>query len=204
MKKALLHRLTALILTVSLCLSASLILSSCSGKSNYVRFDVKDYGSFVVELYPDVAPITVENFKSLVSKGFYDGLTIHRVMKDFMIQGGDPEGTGRGGSDTKIKGEFLANGFNNRLPHTEGVISMARSTYNSASSQFFIVTETSDKNSRSLDGYYAAFGKVISGMDVVKAIAACNVMYNDFGEESKPAVTVRIERVSFCDKNGNS
>lgn len=203
MKKALLHRLTALILTVSLCLSAGLLLSSC-GKSNYVRFDVKDYGSFVVELYPDVAPVTVENFKSLVSEGFYDGLTIHRVVKDFMIQGGDPKGDGTGGSEAKIKGEFLANGFNNRLPHTEGVISMARTTYNSASSQFFIVTETSDKNSLSLDGYYAAFGKVVSGMDVVKAIAACNVMYNGSGEKSKPAVTVVIDKVSFCDKNGNS
>ena len=197
MKKTVLTRLVATLLFAFLCFSASFMLASCQ-TSNRVRFEVENYGEFVVELYPDIAPITVENFKSLVADGFYDGLTFHRVVKDFMIQGGDPDGDGTGSSANKIKGEFLANGFNNRLPHTEGVISMARGTsVNSASCQFFIVTETSASNSQSLDGRYAAFGKVVEGMDVVKAIAACNVIYNASGEKSKPATVITITRVYF-------
>ena len=130
--------------------------------------DVKDYGTITVELYPDVAPITVENFVSLAKKGFYDGLTFHRIMKGFMIQGGDPLGNGTGGSDKTIKGEFSGNGVNNPLKHTRGVISMARSSDpNSASSQFFIMHQDASH----LDGQYAAFGKVTEGMDVVDKIA---------------------------------
>ena len=130
--------------------------------------DVKDYGTIAVELYPDVAPITVENFVSLAKKGFYDGLTFHRIIKGFMIQGGDPLGNGTGGSDKTIKGEFSGNGVNNPLKHTRGVISMARSSDpNSASSQFFIMHEDAPH----LDGQYAAFGKVTEGMEVVDKIA---------------------------------
>lgn len=130
--------------------------------------DVKDYGTITVELYPNVAPITVENFVSLAKKGFYDGLTFHRIIKGFMIQGGDPLGNGTGGSDKTIKGEFSGNGVNNPLKHTRGVISMARSSDpNSASSQFFIMHEDAPH----LDGQYAAFGKVTEGMEVVDKIA---------------------------------
>ena len=130
--------------------------------------DVKDYGTITVELYPDVAPSTVENFVSLAKKGFYDGLTFHRIIKGFMIQGGDPLGNGTGGSDKTIKGEFSGNGVNNPLKHTRGVISMARSSDpNSASSQFFIMHEDAPH----LDGQYAAFGKVTEGMEVVDKIA---------------------------------
>ena len=121
-----------------------------------------------VELYPDVAPNTVNNFISLVKKGFYNGIIFHRVIEGFMIQGGDPEGTGCGGSEKNIKGEFKMNGVNNTLSHTRGVVSMARSSMpNSAGSQFFIM----HKNSPHLDGQYAAFGRVIEGMDVVNEIA---------------------------------
>ena len=121
-----------------------------------------------LELYPETAPITVENFESLVKKGFYDGLIFHRVIKDFMIQGGDPEGTGMGGPGYAIKGEFASNGIRNDLKHTRGVISMARSMIkDSAGSQFFIM----HKDAPYLDGEYAAFGKVVEGMDVVDEIA---------------------------------
>jgi len=196
MKRSILSRLFATVLSVALCLSATLMLSSCQ-TSNRVRFEVEDYGEFIVELYPDVAPITVENFKSLVSQGFYDGLTFHRVIKDFMIQGGGFTADGKRKESAAIKGEFLNNNFINRLPHTEGVISMARGTsVNSASCQFFIVTETSSNNTQSLDGRYAAFGKVVEGMDVVKAIAACEVKYSS-GEKSQPVDTITITKVSF-------
>ncbi len=133
-----------------------------------VVMDIKDYGEIEAELYADVAPITVENFKNLVESGFYDGLTFHRIIKGFMIQGGDPKGDGTGGSPKTIKGEFKSNGVENDLKHTRGVISMARSSNkDSASSQFFIVQEDSPH----LDGDYAAFGKVTKGMDVVDKIA---------------------------------
>ena len=121
-----------------------------------------------LELYPEAAPKTVENFKKLVNEHFYDGLIFHRVIEGFMIQGGDPLGNGTGGSDEKIVGEFLANGFNNPIKHERGVISMARAMNpNSASSQFFIM----HKDAPHLDGSYAAFGKVVNGMDVVDEIA---------------------------------
>lgn len=129
--------------------------------------DVKDYGKITVALFPDDAPISVENFVKLAKDGFYDGLTFHRIISGFMIQGGDPLGTGIGGSDETIKGEFSANGVSNSLSHTRGAISMARSQdYNSASSQFFIVHE----DSTYLDGQYAAFGYVTDGIEVVDEI----------------------------------
>ena len=138
-----------------------------SGK-HYAVITVKDYGEISLELAADTAPITVTNFVNLVNKGFYDGLTFHRVIDGFMIQGGDPEGNGTGGSDKNITGEFAANGIKNDLKHERGVISMARSKLpDSASSQFFIMHETAAH----LDGQYAAFGKVTSGMDVVDKIA---------------------------------
>lgn len=133
-----------------------------------VEIDVKDYGVIKVELQADEAPITVTNFVKLVKEGFYDGLTFHRIIDGFMIQGGDPKGNGTGGSDETIKGEFSSNGVENPLKHTRGAISMARSQANdSASSQFFIVHETA----ASLDGEYAVFGYVYEGMDVVDKIA---------------------------------
>ncbi len=154
---------------------------------------VKDYGTIKVELYPDVAPITVENFVSLVEKGFYDGIIFHRVMEGFMIQGGDPDGNGTDGSDENIKGEFSANGVTNNLSHTRGVISMARNAYdmNSASSQFFIM----HADNAGLDGQYAAFGKVIDGMDVVDKIATCEVD-NPYSQSPKPVKDVVMESVT--------
>ena len=138
-----------------------------SGKIN-VLMQVKDYGDVKIELDADTAPITVTNFVKLVKNKFYDGLTFHRIMDGFMIQGGDPNGDGTGGSDETIKGEFEANGVKNNISHKRGVISMARSMNNdSASSQFFIVQQ----DSTFLDKQYAAFGHVTSGMDVVDKIA---------------------------------
>ena len=137
-----------------------------------------DNGEIIeLELYPDKAPKTVENFEKLVSEGFYDGLTFHRVIPGFMIQGGDPEGTGIGGSKEKIYGEFASNGFpQNDIKHERGVISMARSMMpNSASSQFFIMHEDAPH----LDGNYAAFGKVVSGMDAVDEIALTKTSFGD-------------------------
>lgn len=135
---------------------------------HHVEIDVKDHGVIKVELDPTYAPITVDNFLTLAESGFYDGLTFHRIMEGFMIQGGDPRGNGTGGSDVNIKGEFSSNGVNNPLKHERGVISMARSDDpNSASSQFFIMHEASP----SLDGKYAAFGKVTEGMEIVDKIA---------------------------------
>ena len=149
----------------------ALTSGSGSGESgkHHVAITVRDYGTITVELDADAAPITVQNFLDLAGSGFYDGLTFHRIIEGFMIQGGDPEGTGMGGSDKTIKGEFSANGVENPLSHTRGAISMARSSaMDSASSQFFIV----QKDSTFLDGQYACFGYVTNGIDVVDAIAA--------------------------------
>ena len=133
-----------------------------------VTIQMKDGGVMKAELYPEIAPETVKNFVDLASKGFYNGLIFHRVIPGFMIQGGDPEGTGMGGPGYKIKGEFTANGFRNDLKHTRGVLSMARtSDPNSASSQFFVM----HANSPHLDGQYAAFGKLTDGFDVLDKIA---------------------------------
>ena len=142
---------------------------------------VEHTGDIIIELDPTNAPITVANFQKLVGEGFYDGLIFHRIVENFVVQGGDPEGTGSGGSKENIKGEFTANGVNNRHKHVEGTVSMARGGYNmnSASSQFFIVTETSARNTASLDGNYAAFGQVIEGMEHVKAMEGIKTGAND-------------------------
>ncbi len=143
-----------------------------------------------LELYPEIAPTSVNNFISLVSKNFYDGLIFHRVIRGFMIQGGCPEGSGMGGPGYSIKGEFAQNGFPNALKHTEGVLSMARSMMpNSAGSQFFIM----HKNSPHLDGAYAAFGKVIEGMDVVNKIAETATDYSDRPLEKQMMKTVTVD-----------
>ena len=159
-----------------------------SGKY-YVEMDIKDYGVIDLELDADIAPITVTNFIDLVNKKFYDGLTFHRIIKNFMVQGGDPEGTGMGGSGTTIKGEFLNNGVKNSISHKRGVISMARSniSYNSASSQFFIM----HKDSPELDGQYAAFGHVISGIEVVDKLVEVKVEDNNGTvlKENQPIIT---------------
>nr|WP_308626803.1 peptidylprolyl isomerase [uncultured Eisenbergiella sp.] len=140
------------------------------------------------ELYPDIAPISVNNFISLIQKNFYDGLIFHRVIKGFMIQGGDPDGNGTGGPGYSIKGEFSQNGVTNELKHTEGVLSMARSmSPNSAGSQFFIM----HKNSPHLDGSYAAFGKVTEGMENVNKIAETNTDYTD-----RPLADQRIKTMT--------
>lgn len=146
--------------------SSSAETPDISGKHN-VEITVKDYGTIKVELDADVAPITVDNFLNLAKEGFYDGLTFHRIIDGFMIQGGDPKGNGTGGSDKTIKGEFSSNGVENSISHVRGTISMARSqAKDSASSQFFIVHE----DSTYLDGEYAAFGTVTEGMEIVDQI----------------------------------
>ncbi len=144
-------------------------------------------GSIELELYPEAAPKTVANFLKLVGEGFYDGLTFHRVIPGFMIQGGDPQGNGMGGSKENIVGEFKANGHDNPIKHTRGVISMARAyNPNSASSQFFIM----HADAPHLDGQYAAFGKVVSGIEVVDQIASIPTDYSD-----RPKIAVRMKRV---------
>ncbi|MGM9636017.1 MAG: peptidylprolyl isomerase [Candidatus Avispirillum sp.] len=198
------------IIAAVLCLATVLCLFSCAKspeadkggdsvgtESVKVEMSVKDFGKITLELYPDIAPITVENFVSLVKDGFYDGLTFHRVVNGFMIQGGDPNGNGTGGSDKTIKGEFAENGVENNLSHKRGVISMARSNNpDSASSQFFIMHQDNDY----LDGKYAAFGKVTDGMDVVDAIASVDVELNFSGtEESSPVTPVVIEYVKVLE-----
>ena len=141
-----------------------------------VTFTMADGGVIKAELYPEIAPTSVNNFISLIQKNYYDGLIFHRVIRGFMIQGGDPEGTGMGGPGYSIRGEFAQNGFENNLKHTAGVLSMARSMMpNSAGSQFFVM----HKNSPHLDGAYAAFGKVIEGMEVVNAIAETRTDFQD-------------------------
>lgn len=142
------------------------------------------------ELYPEIAPTSVNNFISLIKKGFYDGLIFHRVINGFMIQGGDPEGTGCGGPGYSIKGEFSQNGFKNDLKHTAGVLSMARSMMpNSAGSQFFIM----HKDSPHLDGSYAAFGKVIEGLENVNKIAECRTDYSDRPIEAQVMKSVTVD-----------
>ena len=141
-----------------------------------VTIEMEDGGTIKAELYPEIAPNTVNNFISLINKGYYDGVIFHRVIPGFMIQGGDPKGTGTGGPGYSIKGEFTRNGFKNDLKHDRGVLSMARTMMpNSAGSQFFIM----HKNSPHLDGQYAAFGKVLEGMEVVDAIANTRRGSND-------------------------
>lgn len=153
-----------------------------------VTIEMENGSVIKAELYPQVAPNTVNNFISLVKKGFYDGVIFHRVISGFMLQGGDPDGTGMGGPGYSIKGEFTQNGFQNDLKHEPGVLSMARTMMpNSAGSQFFIMHEAAPH----LDGAYAAFGKVTEGMDVVNAIAAVPTNYND-----RPLETQRMKKVT--------
>ena len=154
-----------------------------------IKIEVKGFGTIMVELDKEAAPKTVENFEKLVSEGFYDGLTFHRIIKGFMIQGGDPLGNGTGDSKVKIPGEFKSNGWDNPISHKPGVISMARAQNpNSASCQFFIVHEDSEF----LDGDYAAFGHVTEGMDVVDAIASVDTYPNDM-----PCKKVVIKKISI-------
>ena len=154
-----------------------------------VIIEMENGGKIELELYPEHAPKTVANFEALVNEGFYNGLTFHRVIKGFMIQGGDPLGNGMGGSDKKLVGEFRANGVSNPIKHERGVISMARAyDPNSASSQFFIM----HKDAPHLDGQYAAFGKVVSGMEVVDEIADIPADSSD-----RPKIAVRIKTITI-------
>ena len=160
-----------------------------SEKNIKAKITMENGGAIELELYPDIAPVTVENFVSLAGSGFYDGLIFHRVISGFMIQGGDPLGNGMGGSDKNIKGEFAANGVANSLSHKRGVISMARSqNFNSASSQFFIM----HADGEFLDGQYAAFGKVTSGIETVDAIAEVPTDRNDRPYEEQKIKSIEI------------
>ena len=188
---------TGLLIAAAVALVAVLVLvvvllSRSGGDSglHHVEIDVADYGTIALELDGDTAPITVENFLKLAKSGFYDGLTFHRIIDGFMIQGGDPQGNGMGGSDETIKGEFSANGVENDISHVRGVISMARNGYDmdSASSQFFIV----QSDSTFLDGQYAAFGHVTDGMEIVDAICADTPVEDSNGTvlaENQPVIT---------------
>lgn len=155
-----------------------------------VTFIMENGKTFKAELYPNIAPNTVNNFISLVKKGFYNGLLFHRVIYGFMIQGGDPQGTGMGGPGYSIKGEFTSNRFNNTLKHSRGVLSMARSMMpNSAGSQFFIM----HNDSPHLDGQYASFGKIIEGIEIIDEIASCQTDYNDRPLQPQIIKTVSVE-----------
>ena len=161
-----------------------------------VTIEMENGGVIKAELYPEIAPNTVNNFISLIKKGFYDGLIFHRVIPGFMIQGGCPDGTGMGGPGYSIRGEFASNGFDNPLRHTEGVLSMARTMFpNTAGSQFFIMHRTSPH----LDGEYAAFGKVTEGMDVVNAIAQTETGFADkpLADQVMKKVTVETFGVDY-------
>ena len=191
------------LLALSLCVAA-VILVSCAGKNkseetkpdeallnglHHAEIEIKDYGTIKLELDADTAPITVTNFLNLAKSGFYDGLTFHRIISGFMIQGGDPNGNGTGGSGKNIKGEFSKNGVENNIEHVRGVISMARSNQNdSASSQFFIM----HKDAPHLDGMYAAFGHVTSGIEIVDKICEETPVTDTNGtvlKENQPVIT---------------
>ena len=168
-----------------------------------VTFEMENGGVFKAELYPEIAPNTVNNFISLVNKKFYDGVIFHRVIYGFMIQGGDPTGTGMGGPGYGIDGEYAYNGFKNDLKHTPGVLSMARAMNpNSAGSQFFVMHKTSPH----LDGQYAAFGKVIEGLEVVNAIAETSTDYSDrpLEKQMMKAVTVETFGVEYPEPEKNN
>ena len=154
-----------------------------------IRITMENGKQMEAELYPDIAPATVENFVSLINEKFFDGIIFHRVIKGFMVQGGDPTGTGMGGSEKTVKGEFASNGFNNELKHTRGVLSMARTMDpNSASSQFFIMHEDAPH----LDGQYAAFGKITKGIEVVDEIASVATDFRDKPLEEQKIRTIGI------------
>lgn len=195
-KKSIIMKMVSAILLVAVILGTALMISSCQSKPDYVEIKVKDYGVITVRLDWDNAPKTCRNFVDLANDGFYDGLTFHRIIENFMIQGGDPDADGTGGSEEKIFGEFAANGHNNTLSHVRGVISMARSTpYNSASSQFFIC----NADSTHLDGYYAAFGFVTNGMDVVDRVTEDFVDYTIGGVIYNKANQPVIEYIRAVD-----
>ncbi len=191
MRKKSLLLLTAICTSCSSSENTNTTTEEDLGETIMVQIEMENGGIIKLELYSDVAPITCENFVKLAKDGFYDGLIFHRVIKGFMIQGGDPTGTGMGGSDENIKGEFKVNGVDNNLSHKRGVISMARSrSYDSASSQFFICHEDAPH----LDGQYAAFGKVIEGMEVVDEIAEIKTDYND-----RPMVDMVMKSVTVVE-----
>lgn len=169
------------------------VMKEVEGATNLVKLTMESGDEMIIELYPEIAPITVNNFQWLVKQGFYEGITFHRVIEDFVIQAGDPTATGMGGSDENIKGEFSANGVKNSLSHTRGVISMARNGYdmNSASSQFFICHQAQP----GLDGSYAAFGKVIEGLDTLDKIAKVETDSND-----KPLKDQVIKSITFIEE----
>ncbi len=198
------------ILSIFLYFSLFTVLCSCAkeipiaekiGKFKAV-ITVRDYGDIELELDGDTAPITVGNFVELARNGFYDGLTFHRIIDGYMIQGGDPEGTGYGGSGKNINGEFIKNGFKNNISHERGTISMARSkNYDSASSQFFIVQVTNDAIKQTLDGNYAAFGKVIKGIEIVDKIAENTQVVDDSGTVKREHQPI-IEKIVIKDQKG--
>ena len=187
---------------LALSISAALLvgtLAACGSKKDSASKSSGD-NSFVITLYPDVAPITCENFEKLVKDGFYDGLKFHRVVEDFMAQGGDPKGDGTGGSTDTIKGEFSQNGVDNTLSHTRGVVSMARSNDpDSASSQFFICYG----DESFLDGQYAAFGKVTEGMDVVDSFVKVERSMGSDGAVSSPNTDIIMENVKMIDDDSD-
>ena len=159
-----------------------------------VAMEIENYGSIVIELYPEVAENTVNNFISLVQSGFYDNNTFHRLMPGFVLQGGDPNGQGNGGPGYHIKGEFTANNYPNNLKHTEGIVSMARSnSYDSAGSQFFVMLGTAEH----LDGQYAAFGKIIDGMDNIRYIASNERVANTQSGKLVNNLTIKLKGLSF-------
>ena len=187
---------------LALSISAALLvgtLAACGSKKDSASKSSGD-NSFVITLYPDVAPITCENFEKLVKDGFYDALKFHRVVEDFMAQGGDPKGDGTGGSTDTIKGEFSQNGVENTLSHTRGVVSMARSNDpDSASSQFFICYG----DESFLDGQYAAFGKVTEGMDVVDSFVKVERSMGSDGAVSSPNTDIIMENVKMIDDDSD-
>lgn len=177
-----------------------ILLTGCNEKTQnpIVKMEIEDYGEITIELYPDLAPNTVANFVNLIEEGFYDGLTFHRSVPGFVLQGGDPLGDGTGGCGYTINGEFSANGFTkNTLSHTRGVISMARSNdYNSAGSQFFIVLDDTAKYS--LDGLYAGFGRVTQGMDIIDEIVEDEKVADDItGKLEENVVITKVTVDTF-------
>ena len=194
-RRKMMKKLITILCSFVLCIS---MFGCQKGTKDYIaKIEVKDYGTITVKLDGKTAPITVQNFVDLAKSGFYDGLTFHRIIEGFMIQGGDPNGNGTGGSDKTIKGEFKENGVKNNIKHKRGVISMARSSdYDSASSQFFIMQEDND----SLDGQYAAFGHVTKGMKVVDKICEDADPMDDNGtiaESKQPVIkTITVSEIN--------
>ena len=186
----------AVAVTLGVVIAGKKAAADPNNKTYYADITIKGYGKIVVELDREAAPITVDNFVSLAKSGFYDGLTFHRIIKNFMMQGGDPEGTGAGGSGTDIKGEFAANGWSNPISHLRGTISMARANHpDSGSSQFFIC----HKDSTYLDGSYAAFGRVIEGIEIVDMICNDAVPTDNNGSIAKEDQPI-IESIKIREK----